>query len=88
MKPRITSIFNAWQKAKELRKEVHNLVSIAMDFEEIPWFNVEITPFEGKLLLRDCESAPAWVQGVEQRPDRSGVKINGVWFWWENVEEK
>jgi hypothetical protein len=71
--------------AIKAKKEVHSIVSISSDFEAIPWFRIQITTKQGNELLKDCQNFTNWVEQVEERPDRAGVKINGVWFWWDKM---
>lgn len=75
----------ASEVATNAKKEVFGLVSIASDFEAIPWFRIQITPKQGTELLKDCQNYTRWVEQVEDRADRAGVKIKGVWFWWDKM---
>ncbi len=78
----------AKQRANDMKKEVNDIVSISSDFDHIPYFQITLTVNEGQQLLKDSYNYQRQIDQRLVHPDRSGLKINGVWFYWDKLKQE
>ena len=81
------SVYNFNRAYKEARKAMAELKRMSFGSSLQPTgVMIGITEKQGMELLHSCQNYKASVENIYERSDRAGIKIKGVWFYWDKNE--